>query len=55
MHELIFSQYNIYKDRAMRKTCLRAYASAQFDQGLRSPLTESLDTIESMNVEPKPG
>ena len=32
-----------------------ACASAQSDQGLRCPLTESLDTIECMNGEQMPG
>ena len=32
-----------------------ACASAQSDQGLHCPLTESLDTIECMNGEQKPG
>ena len=40
----------------MRTTKVRiSLSSAQFDQGLHSPLTESLDTIECMNREQRPG
>ena len=42
------------------KTCLRSMRRlspdhAQSDQGLRCPLTESLDTIECINREQRPG
>ena len=32
-----------------------AYASAQFDQDLHCPLTESLDSTKYMNGEQRPG
>ena len=37
------------------KTCIRAYASAQSDLGLRCPLNESLVTTECLNREERPG
>ena len=41
----------IYGQRKPRSAC----ASAQSDQGLHCPLTESLDTTECMNGKQRPG
>ena len=38
--------------RAMRKRVFGHMQTAQSDQSLHCPLTESLDTIECFNVEP---
>ena len=55
-HEIIMRAYgprhvNIDSGRCGQRRARSACASAQSDQGLRCPLTESLDTIERINGE----
>ena len=46
---------NVYSGIWGHQWSTQACASAQFDQGLHCPLTETLDTTECMNREQRPG